>query len=116
MSFSSRDNMAIEEPDIIQWPLTVGLSTLAAAVLGFLAFIAYTPAVHESSPAFTSYTSPFIGSFELERILGKLSVFLPCYTMKSVLTFNPGIFGRGPPTSLRRGTSVSGWVVDTSLA
>lgn len=63
MSFTSRINMTTTELDIVQWPLTVGLSTFAAVFLSFLAFLAYTPTVHKKSPAFTSDTSPFIGSF-----------------------------------------------------
>lgn len=54
--------MTMTDPATMQWPLTVGLSTLAAALVGFLAFLSYTPAVHENSPAFTSNTSPLIGS------------------------------------------------------
>ncbi|KAG6358768.1 hypothetical protein INS49_012287 [Diaporthe citri] len=63
MSFTSRANMTVTELHITQWPLTVGLSTLAAVFLGFLAFLSYTPTIHEKSPKFTSHTSPFIGSF-----------------------------------------------------
>lgn len=48
MSFIFRANMTVTEPNIMQWPLTVGLSTLAAAFFGFVAFLSYTPAVHEN--------------------------------------------------------------------
>lgn len=62
MLFPFRVNMTMADPAPMQWPLTVGLSTLAAALVGFLAFLSYTPAVYENSPAFTSNTIPFIGS------------------------------------------------------
>jgi hypothetical protein len=46
-----------------QSPLTIGISTLLAAIISFLAYQVYRPPVHPQSPAFTSDTIPIFGSF-----------------------------------------------------
>lgn len=46
-----------------QSPVTMGVTTLLAAMVSFLAYQIYRPSVHKLSPAFTSDTIPILGSF-----------------------------------------------------
>ena len=46
-----------------QSPLTLGLAGFIATLFSFLAYYSYSPKVEEKSPAFTSDTVPFIGSW-----------------------------------------------------
>jgi sterol 14-demethylase len=44
-----------------QWA-KFGTAAFLAVLLSALAFLSYTPRVHQKSPAFTSHKLPFIGS------------------------------------------------------
>ncbi|KAF2723083.1 putative cytochrome P450 [Polychaeton citri CBS 116435] len=46
-----------------QSPLTIGLAGVTALFLGFMVYLFYTPKVDSRSPAFTTDTIPFIGSY-----------------------------------------------------
>lgn len=48
--------------DSLQSPTSIGLSTLLAAIVSFLAYQIYRPPVHPKSPAFISDTIPIFGS------------------------------------------------------
>lgn len=44
-------------------PVTLGITTFVTAIVSFLAYQLYRPSVDPRSPAFTSDTSPILGSF-----------------------------------------------------
>ena len=44
-------------------PLTLGLAGFIATLFSSLAYLSYSPKVDKKSPAFTSDTVPFIGSW-----------------------------------------------------
>ncbi|KAH8703353.1 putative cytochrome P450 [Talaromyces proteolyticus] len=46
-----------------QSPVTVYLTGIFTFFLAFLTYLSYTPSVNKKSPVFTSYTTPFIGSW-----------------------------------------------------
>lgn len=54
---------AILDVKSIQSPLTVGVTTVFAALFAFLVNALWRPRVHPQSPEFTKDTLPFIGSF-----------------------------------------------------
>jgi hypothetical protein len=54
---------AILDPRSIQSPVKLSLTTLAVALFSFLVSALWRPRVHKQSPAFTSDTIPFFGSF-----------------------------------------------------
>lgn len=53
---------AFTTADSFQSPVTVGITSLVAAIISFLAYQAYRPSVHPKSPAFISDTYPILGS------------------------------------------------------
>ena len=48
--------------DSFQLPVTVGITSVLAAITSFLAYQSYRPSVHPKSPAFISDTYPILGS------------------------------------------------------
>ncbi|KKA17947.1 Uncharacterized protein T310_8106 [Rasamsonia emersonii CBS 393.64] len=65
MDFTSKINLAWMDlhSDHLQSPVTLGLAGFVATLISFLAYLSYTPRVDKRSPAFTSDTVPFVGSW-----------------------------------------------------
>ncbi|KAF3763196.1 cytochrome P450 [Cryphonectria parasitica EP155] len=61
--FASGRGESAASPDDFQWIITAGLSSITAILVTFLAYLSYTPKVDKNSPAFTTDTLPFVGSW-----------------------------------------------------
>ena len=63
MNFNYTTNTtSADTGDLFQAPVTLGLASIVAAVISFVAFLSYTPKIDKKSPAFTPERTPFVGS------------------------------------------------------
>ena len=90
---SNMTSMDLNSQDV-QSPVSLGLAGFMATFISFLAYLSYTPRVHKKSPAFTSDTVPFIGSWRFFTHKLWVVPFFPCHENILALTTRSRDFWR----------------------